>query len=460
MTDLVVLNLATRAMQVVSLDGAQVRTLVDGLDETPDGVVVDPERGHIYWTNMGTPDPGAVPGTEPSFFTRNGSIERVDFDGGNRCTIVPRGTFTTGKQLTADFADGKLYWCDREGMQVLRCDLDGSNLQTLIVAGIGEDAARDPRNHPVGVAVDPIRRLLYWSQKGAPNAGQGRIFRAPLDIPPGRSATDRADVELLWANLPEPIDLHLDSGGMLLWTDRGDPPDGNTLNRARVQPEIGPHEIVSRGYQEAIGLATTDGVTYYVGDLAGGHIRAVNLTDGIEHELTTLGPGLTGLAVADLQLAGPAGPASAKRKRRRRGGVLSKVWLPLVVLAVIAVVSYGVSTVRGLNDAITDPPEAQAIPATVVQINPKNVTYEVFGNLGGSGKVTYADLNSAPVQVELTSLPWTYSETTMAASASLSLVAQVEGDSVGCRILVNGQVRDEHSVNHDGAAVACTVTAA
>jgi hypothetical protein len=459
MTDLVVLNLAKREIQAVSLDGAQVRALVDGVDETPDGVVADPERGHIYWTNMGTPDPGASPGTEPTFFTRNGSVERVDFDGGNRRTIVPRGAFTTGKQLTADFAEGKLYWCDREGMQVLRCDLDGSNLETVVVAGIGDDAAGDARNHPVGVAVDPVRRMIYWSQKGAPNAGEGRIFRAPIDIPSGRSAADRDDIELLWANLPEPIDLHLDADGMLVWTDRGNPPDGNTLNRARVQPDIGNREICSRGYQEAIGLATADGLTYYVGDLAGGHIRAVNVSDGTEHEVTTLGPGLTGLALVDLRPT-VAGSNRLAAKRKRRRGILGKIWLPVVVLAVISVVGYGVKTVRNLNAAITDPPEANPISATVVQINPKNITYEVFGTLGGTGKVTYADLNSQPVEVQLTSLPWSYSETTMAASASLSLVAQVEGDSVGCRILVDGQVRDEHSVTHEGAAVACTVTAA
>ena len=111
----------------------------------------------------------------------NGSIERVDFDGGNRRTIVPRGAFTTGKQLTADFNADKLDWCDREGMQVLSCDLDGRNLQTLIVAGSGDDAAGDARSHPVSVAVDPTRRMIYWSQKGAPNAGQGHIFRAPID---------------------------------------------------------------------------------------------------------------------------------------------------------------------------------------------------------------------------------------------------------------------------------------
>ena len=151
---------------------------------------------------------------------------------------------------------------------------------------------------------------------------------------------------------------------------------------------------------------------------------------------------------------------STRPKRRGRSRIFGKLWLPAVVLAVIAVVAYGVNTVRHLNDAITNPPTAAAIPATVVQINPKNVTYEVFGNLGSGGKVTYADLNSQPIEVTLASLPWSVSETTMASSASLSLVAQVDGNSVGCRILVDGQVRDEHSVSHEGAAVACTVTAA
>jgi Mycobacterium membrane protein len=151
---------------------------------------------------------------------------------------------------------------------------------------------------------------------------------------------------------------------------------------------------------------------------------------------------------------------SAKLKRRQPVRLFSKLWLPAVVLVAIGVVSYGVNTVRHLNEAITNPPSVSAIPATVVEINPKSVTYEVFGNMGTAGKVTYADLNSQPIEVTLASLPWSVSETTMASSASLSLVAQVDGDSVGCRILVNGQVRDEQSVSHEGAAVACTVTAA
>lgn len=149
-----------------------------------------------------------------------------------------------------------------------------------------------------------------------------------------------------------------------------------------------------------------------------------------------------------------------RRKRRSIGQIFGTLWLPAVILAVIVIGAYGVNTVRHMSDMISNPPTTHTIPATVVQINPKNVTYEVFGALGGGGKVTYANLDSQPVEVTLASLPWSHSETTMASSATLSLVAQVDGDSVGCRIIVDGQVRDEHSVAHDSAAVACTVTAA
>lgn len=151
---------------------------------------------------------------------------------------------------------------------------------------------------------------------------------------------------------------------------------------------------------------------------------------------------------------------STRPKRRNNERALGKLWRPAVILAVLAVVAYGVNTIRGNNESISHPAMPSTIPATVVQINPKNVTYEAFGNLGGGGKVVYANLDSQPVEVGLASLPWSHSDTTMSPSATLSLVMQVDGDSAGCRILVNGQVRDEHLVSHPSAAVACTVTAA
>jgi hypothetical protein len=298
MTHLLVLNDGKQEMQAVSLDGTHVRTLISGLHERPDGIVVDQSRGHVYWTNMGAPDPGGDPRSEVAY-ARNGSLERADLDGTNRVTIVPRGAFTTGKQLAADFAAGVLYWCDREGMQVLCCNLDGSDLRPLVVPAAGDEAAHIISNHCVGIAVDLDRRLLYWTQKGAPKAGEGRIFRAPLDLSPGTSPQHRDDVELLWKDLPEPIDLHLFGGTKLVWTDRGAEPDGNTLNRALVHPSVGTPEILSRGYHEAIGVAALSETEFYVGDL-GGSIRYVNLDTGIDTELVHLGFGLTGLTLAEL----------------------------------------------------------------------------------------------------------------------------------------------------------------
>ena len=51
---------------------------------------------------------------------------------------------------------------------------------------------------------------------------------------------------------------------------------------------------------------------------------------------------------------------------RSIGSLAGVLWLPLVVLLVAAAVAYGVSKVRGASEAISYPPDADAIPATVV----------------------------------------------------------------------------------------------
>ncbi|MFC4373929.1 hypothetical protein ACFO5K_07410 [Nocardia halotolerans] len=297
MTELLALDLGAGAMHAISLDGSAVRTLVPELNRAPDGIVVDQLRGHIYWTNMGEPDERPERGVEPNFFHRNGSIERVDLDGGNRTTIVPVGAFTTGKQLTADFEAGRLYWCDREGMAVLTCDLDGGDLRPLVVTGRGELDAREPRNWCVGICIDPDRRLVYWTQKGESKAGDGRIFRAPIDIPADADPAARTDIELLWDNLPEPIDLEL-RGHRLVWTDRGTAPEGNALYAAEVQPEVEAPQVISRGYREAIGVTGFD-TRFYVSEL-GGSIRLVDVGAGTDTELIRLDSPLTGITLADL----------------------------------------------------------------------------------------------------------------------------------------------------------------
>ena len=82
----------------------------------------------------------------------------------------------------------------------------------------------------------------------------------------------RTDTEVLFESLPEPIDLEWDGAtGTLFWTDRGKPPKGNTLNRARIlDGKPVDHEILLSGLKEAIGLALDGkGRRIFVSDLAG-----------------------------------------------------------------------------------------------------------------------------------------------------------------------------------------------
>jgi hypothetical protein len=257
----------------------------------PDGVVVDVAAGHVYWTNMGVPS------------RNDGSIERADIDGKNRRFIVaPGGTFTP-KQLHLDKANGKLYWSDREGMRVMRANLDGSQIETLVQTGEGEDDRRDQTRWCVGIAVDPERERIYWTQKGGDNAGVGRILRAGIDIPKGETAASRRDVEVLFDGLPEPIDLELDLERRLLyWTDRGNPPRGNTVNRAPIDARHGWNvpEIVVSDLMEGIGLALdTPGNRMFVTDLAGS-LYVAKLDGTAKRTLLAAQGNLTGIAYATI----------------------------------------------------------------------------------------------------------------------------------------------------------------
>ena len=183
-------------------------------------------------------------------------------------------TFTP-KQLQLDKANGKLYWSDREGMRVMRCNLDGSHIETIVDTSQGDSRpGPDATKWCVGIAVDAAGGKFYWTQKGNDNAGQGRIFRANLEIPQGQTPANRADIELLYDNLPEPIDLDLDlANRMMYWTDRGDPPRGNTVNRAPMDGTPGTSkvpEIVFSHLMEGIGLSLDlKGRRMFLTDFAG-----------------------------------------------------------------------------------------------------------------------------------------------------------------------------------------------
>src|SRR5580693_234514 len=110
------LDLGAGRVLTANPDGSDLKTIVNEGRRLPDGLVVDAAAGHIYWTNMGNPS------------ANDGSIERSDLDGKNVTNIVPPGGTFTPKQLQLDKKNGRLYWSDREGMRVMRANLDGSGI--------------------------------------------------------------------------------------------------------------------------------------------------------------------------------------------------------------------------------------------------------------------------------------------------------------------------------------------
>ncbi len=245
--ELCFLNLGGNKVMNVAADGTGLETLVTaGGSSAPDGIAYDPVGKHIYWSTMGRAD------------VNDGMVLRCDLDGKNVTPIVPAGGTFTAKQLKWEGRTKRLYWSDREGMRVMRCNADGTGLETLVQTGDFTINKGEQNRWCVGVAVDVARGQIYWTQKGGDNAGVGVIRRAGIDVPKGQTPTNRTDIETLFAELPEPIDMDLDLvTRRLYWTDRGD----NTVSCAPMELNRGTNparrtdrEILVRGLKEAIGI--------------------------------------------------------------------------------------------------------------------------------------------------------------------------------------------------------------
>ena len=137
---------------------------------------------------------------------------------------------------------------------------------------------------------------------------------------------------------------------------------------------------------------------------------------------------------------------------------MERAWLPLVGVVVVGVGLVGMWKVHQFSE-----------PAPVITVNqpqappeftPKQLTYELFGSAGDGGMLVYVDIDGHPHRVDLTSLPWSHTETTTLTVVSGSISAQVHGGQVGCRIRVNGVVRNEQSNADQDAHVFCIVKSA
>jgi hypothetical protein len=142
---------------------------------------------------------------------------------------------------------------------------------------------------------------------------------------------------------------------------------------------------------------------------------------------------------------------------RRR--LVRRLWLPTVMAVVVIVAAFTIEAAHGVFGS-QDRTRSPGNKFAIVQFNPKRIEYDIFGDLDGWGRVSYWDVNSRPIALNLTALPWTHIETTVLTTATADITAQVAGGNVGCRISIDGHVRSEHTATGEHAGVWCQVLSA
>jgi Mycobacterium membrane protein len=141
-------------------------------------------------------------------------------------------------------------------------------------------------------------------------------------------------------------------------------------------------------------------------------------------------------------------------------GVLRRAWIPLVVLAVVGGAQFSVSRVRAASGSDRHSPYGISEVADIGQLTQKSVVYEIFGPVGTVADISYFDVNSDPRRVDGARLPWSIQITANSPAVVGNVVAQGDSDSIGCRILVDGQVKSERISNEVNAFTYCRVKGA
>ena len=127
----------------------------------------------------------------------------------------------------------------------------------------------------------------------------------------------------------------------------------------------------------------------------------------------------------------------------------------LVAVAVVAIAGFGVYRLHGIFGSHNTKSTGGGISNEIVPFNPKHVVYEVFGNPGAVATINYQDIRSAPQRVDNAALPWTYEITTTDPAVIANLTAQGNGSTLGCRITIDGEVKDERIVHQVSAYTFC-----
>ncbi len=211
------------------------------------------ETSRMYWLDRGTH-----------------RIQRADLDGSNVENLVTAGV-SAPKELALDAGAGKMYWTDSTTNKIQRANLDGSQVEDLVTGLVG----------PAALELDVAAGLMYWTDSRI-----GKIQRANLD---------GSGVEDLVAGLRDPQGLALDvAAGLMYWTDQGT----KEIRRANLDGS-NPQGLLTSGLRAptALALDTEAGKMYWT-DWGTDKIQRADL-DGsnVEDLARTSGDILHGLAL-------------------------------------------------------------------------------------------------------------------------------------------------------------------
>jgi hypothetical protein len=127
----------------------------------------------------------------------------------------------------------------------------------------------------------------------------------------------------------------------------------------------------------------------------------------------------------------------------------------LVAVLVVALAGFGIYRLHGIFGSHDNTAANSGLAGEIVPFNPKRVVLEVFGAPGATATINYLDVNAQPQQVKDAPLPWSFTITSTEPAVIGNVVAQGNGDTLGCRITVNGEVKDQRTVHKVDAYTFC-----
>jgi hypothetical protein len=139
---------------------------------------------------------------------------------------------------------------------------------------------------------------------------------------------------------------------------------------------------------------------------------------------------------------------------------LKRLWIPLLVVAVVVAGGFAVSRLRTIFGNENRPSYADTKNNDTKPFNPKHLTYEVFGAPGTVASISYFDVNADPQHIQSASLPWVLDFAITGNSAVGSVVAQGDSNNIGCRIVVDGKIKTEKTSNEVNAFTSCLLKSA